>query len=815
MVVLVCPEVTCQRKFSRQYNLNRHYEKFHLNSDICEKCFLCGQIFNSCDDLQKHYRRAHKPSKQFFIKNSAFKKAFVEYTYTFSENDINYMSALHCIKNLVEERIIHEAATKVVCKVSLIFICQMSMLDHAGDKLDTAKIVFRAPSFFANASLSKNVRKNIQKSFNHHSSTLEDFIKNGSGWVFDRALSYNMEIGQVKPIVAGNGKNNRKRSASDAELNNKPAKKAKETKPNISNFKNKKFLYNPENKNQKCFLYCIAHFLYSDLLDKSDKRSKERQLKKYIKKFDVSNITFPISVQGIKRFLKQNKNLNLKVNILFRSYTGKCIYPYEFGLGSGKKIVNLLMIYRKTGSNHFLLITNVNKYLRQIYKSPNGTTSYQRSFFCLHCLNSFSSQKILTEHEENCIIHKPRKEVVPTEGNNIIKFKNFERQHPLEYIAFLDFECVLPKKDNYCSICSSLKCKCDASFTDIISEQKPIAYNFLVLGPNDKVIHEHSYFGDNAGFNVIEHLLCEEKRWIKNLLDNSKEMLFTHDDFLKHESATNCYICDRSFVDEDIVKCRDHSHISAKYLGAACNRCNLRRQKPNKLKIFIHNGSRYDFHFLVSALGDFGNEIQKIKILPYNGENFRTLSFNSFEFIDSLAFLQAPLAQLCSDLKNTEHDYSILKQTYLVKTNGVFDKEKYDMVLEKSFFPYEFCTSLQQMTSIKKIPKQKHFYSSLTEEGISKENYNFAKKVWKKFNCKNLLQYTNLYCKIDTVLLAEVFQKFRKDMQKFSGLDPAYYISLPAYSYDSMLKITDCEIGLPTDINQVSTMYMLCLILSL
>ena len=40
-------------------------------------------------------------------------------------------------------------------------------------------------------------------------------------------------------------------------------------------------------------------------------------------------------------------------------------------------------------------------------------------------------------------------------------------------------------------------------------------------------------------------------------------------------------------------------------------------------------------------------------------------------------------------------------------------------------------------------------------------------------------------------------------MMKFSGLDPAHYISLPAYSYDSMLKLTKSVISLPTSIDMV------------
>jgi len=40
-------------------------------------------------------------------------------------------------------------------------------------------------------------------------------------------------------------------------------------------------------------------------------------------------------------------------------------------------------------------------------------------------------------------------------------------------------------------------------------------------------------------------------------------------------------------------------------------------------------------------------------------------------------------------------------------------------------------------------------------------------------------------------------------MTDFSGLDAAHYISLPGFGWDTMLKITGCEIGLPTELSQV------------
>lgn len=776
---LICPEKECGKKFTRSFNLNRHYQRFHLHNELVEKCVICGQMFESCEDIQKHYKRSHRTSKTFIIKESAFNRSFVTYRCNFSGSEINFASAQLGIRQKIEERLLLEAAEKKVCKASLIFIAQMSMNDHAGKVMTQASIPFRSAGFLVS---SKNsIRKNILSSFKQQSASLEDFIKSGSGWEFTRALCFDIEIAKVRPITGG----------SDSQIN-------------LISFRQNKFLYNPCNKDEKCFLYCIAHYLFKDKLSESEKtKTEEKKYKKFIRCFDTTNISFPISIKGIKKFLKQNKKLDLKINILQRDLKDK-IYPLEFGLGTGKKVVNLLMVFKKS-SNHFLLISDPNKYLRKVYKTEKRVC-YKTEFFCYHCLNSFSSQKVLDKHIELCYLNdQVQLENTPQKGSpqEKIFFKNFEKKHKLEYTGYLDFECVLPSSESMCHVCCRVKCVCDSSFTDVISSQIPIAYSFLVLGPNKEIIHEHSYIGKDAHINLVQHLLDQEKLWIENLLSVNKPLVMSKKDLKNFEKEDNCYLCLKAFS-ETVVKVRDHSHFNSKYLGAACQQCNLRRRRPKKIPIFMHNGSKFDLHFVVKALAKFGEDIKYISVLPYNGENFRTLSFNSFEFLDSLAFLQASLSQLAEDLNSSNtHDYPILKQTSLVKTKGDFDSEKLKMILGKSFFPYEFCTSLKKMSKMSKLPKRKHFYSQLSEKSISKGDHKFAKKVWKKFGCKNLLDYTQIYCKIDVLILSEIFESFRDDMINFSGLDPAHYISLPAFTFDSMLKTTNSVLELPTDIDMV------------
>jgi hypothetical protein len=107
------------------------------------------------------------------------------------------------------------------------------------------------------------------------------------------------------------------------------------------------------------------------------------------------------------------------------------------------------------------------------------------------------------------------------------------------------------------------------------------------------------------------------------------------------------------------------------------------------------------------------------------------------------------------------------------------------------------------MQSTTKLPKIEDFYSTLREESINEDEYKIAKKVWKMFKCEDLLDYTKIYCKLDTLLLAEIFQKFRNDMHNFSNLDPAHYISLPSFAFDSMMRITECKLELMSDINMI------------
>lgn len=58
---------------------------------------------------------------------------------------------------------------------------------------------------------------------------------------------------------------------------------------------------------------------------------------------------------------------------------------------------------------------------------------------------------------------------------------------------------------------------------------------------------------------------------------------------------------------------------------------------------------------------------------------------------------------------------------------------------------------------------------------------------------------TDLYLKIDVLLLADVFENFRDVCTKAYNLDAAHYVTTPGLSFDAMLKFTGQKLQLLHD----------------
>ena len=105
----------------------------------------------------------------------------------------------------------------------------------------------------------------------------------------------------------------------------------------------------------------------------------------------------------------------------------------------------------------------------------------------------------------------------------------------------------------------------------------------------------------------------------------------------------------------------------------------------------------------------------------------------------------------------------------------------------------------------KELSSEDKFYSKLNLEDISSDDYAHAINVWNTFNISNLGEYHDLYVKLDTALLADIFENFRDKHIETDKLDPAYFLTTLGLSWWACLKKTGVKLELLTDENMFLT----------
>ena len=179
-----------------------------------------------------------------------------------------------------------------------------------------------------------------------------------------------------------------------------------------------------------------------------------------------------------------------------------------------------------------------------------------------------------------------------------------------------------------------------------------------------------------------------------------------------------------------------------------------------------------------------------INAIPNNMEKYMAFMLgNHLTFIDSFQFMSSSLDKLVSNLPRESFKY----------TSKEFKDEKFNLMTRKGVYPYDHMNSFDKFNE--KLPTKENFFSIMNNEHISNKDYQHAKTVWETFNLKTMGEYHDLYLKSDILLLADVFENFRKTCLEYYKLDPCHYFTSPGLSWDAMLKMTNIKLELMTDID--------------
>ena len=135
---------------------------------------------------------------------------------------------------------------------------------------------------------------------------------------------------------------------------------------------------------------------------------------------------------------------------------------------------------------------------------------------------------------------------------------------------------------------------------------------------------------------------------------------------------------------------------------------------------------------------------KKIDVIAQNSEKFLNIGFDIFSVKDSFSFITASLDKLIPMTKfnNTdEKDRSkwMLRDDWqsnfrYSSKNDIIKTEKcLDLLTEKGVYPHDYMNAFDKFND-EQLPSKKQFYSRLSEEDITADDYKKAKQIWKHFN---------------------------------------------------------------------------------
>ncbi len=578
---------------------------------------------------------------------------------------------------------------------------------------------------------------------------LKEWVNKGSGWIVRRVEGITLSVAVYEP------------SAGSSYLKT----------PKL--LSGKQCLTNVQNKDSKCFIWSVLAGIHPQ------KRHAQRvtKYKQYESELNTTGLEFPLPIKRVKKF----ETLNELVSVNIFSYDGKTgVYPLYVTDKKRLKHVNLLLL-TEGEKRHYTLINNSSK-LMHTKGQYNGA-----KYYCNYCLHGFVAKRTLDAHVEDCCKQGVQKVRLPEPEKRWLRFQAIQKMLPVPFVIYADLESYT------CKVQGPAK-NPEQSSTHVYEAHEPSGFSYLVVCSDPRRVYEPVVY---RGPDVIKELLCRlknESDEINDLLQQVVPMKLTDEEERQFKAAENCYLCNQK-LNYDAV--RDHCHLTGAYRGAAHNDCNLKLQfrsdKRNQsffIPVIFHNLKGYDSHFIIK--GYSGNEEEeKVSCIPNNMERYMSVTIGQLRFIDSLQFTNASLDKLASALGKDE----------FIHTRRHTPNDKVDLMIRKGTFCYDFWDDPEK-GKVTQLPPREQFYSRLTEEDISEQDYDHARHVWNAFQCNNLAEYHDIYLRNDVLVLADVFESFRKMCITHYKLDAAHYFSSPGLAWDAMLKMTGVELELMCDIEQ-------------
>ena len=292
----------------------------------------------------------------------------------------------------------------------------------------------------------------LDQSFQEILYRIDNWINQGSGWIVEPVEGFYLNGSSYSPLIGSTY------IEFPDELKN-----------------SRKGLINIPNDYNKCFLWC--HIRHLNLIDKNPQRITKKD-KELVSKLNYEGINFPVSKKDYCKIEVQN---NICINVF--CYENKVVYPVYLSDQKFSDSVDLLLKLDKFKS-HYVYIKDFDRFMF------NKTKCKDKKYFCKNCLQCFSSEKILSEHKEDCLVINGKQSVKLESG--FISFKNYSKQILVLFKIYADFECILEKVDG------DIECGSNSSYTRKYQNHVPCSFAYKVVCVDDKFSKKIVLYGGNV-----------------------------------------------------------------------------------------------------------------------------------------------------------------------------------------------------------------------------------------------------------------------------------------------------------------------------
>lgn len=790
---------TCHQVFYSAALLLNHQQRLGHWRGLSHQCNYCHRRFETPDAVRQHTATTH--FHHYSVRNNAFRRTLetVERIFGPDENDVDSVDQVFVREEAELMQMLrayinqHQAIT-----AHIVLSARMVLYDDEGEVVERFVAPLRTNNHNLLQQESYNPHNVLQEMRSEANTRLEELEMTGSGYSLERIVGISLDVAKV--VYAGGAY-------------------ATDTFSSVLKDKEKNYCIDVASHipNGCLFAAVVQGFLRQEIeLTEEDcvaGGDRFEQTKKFVNDYlCTKNMPTPTPLSKLATFEKNNarKHLHFSLNVFMMKLDNnrRSFFPVHISQKSRKnfpgetKFINLLLIRAESGKMHYIFIRDLDKLINSA-SSMGKKEHNKKSFYktCVNCLQRFSSADVLTRHQHICFSNDAQAVKMPCPGTQL-HFKNYSKQIMNPIIGFADFEASMRKRSQRDENVTAGGG--DGPSTTLLTDQLPTTFALLFLDSRGNILYQRTYSSDTDLLETFFETLFQCEDLLMPLLcDRKKNVpILTPDQADAHRNADTCYLCHTFFTDPQTnPKVIDHSHSSldnGAYLGAAHNECNLARREQKTIPIFMHNFCSYDSAFLCQGLSnsDIVAKIRRISAIPLNTEKFKTMRINCYSFLDSLAFLNNSLANLVTELKDSNHNFPLLdKFSYLGKQPNC-DKE---LLVRKSVYPYDWSTSIEKLTRVKEFPPKEAFFNVLTETNISDLDYEHGMKMYSAFECRDFLDYCEVYCLLDVFLLAETVCAFRQQMHRDFGLDMSHYMSSPAFSFDVMLKESGVKLDLISD----------------